>query len=83
MQRLKTVLAGSAAAILIAAVGSPANAAMNCADLANLRIAASEIGQPSGGATITSAQMATVPADPLSPGATRDYCKVLGSVLPC
>jgi hypothetical protein len=26
--------------------------------------------------------MATVPADPLNPGATRDYCKVLGAVQP-
>jgi hypothetical protein len=40
------------------------------------------IGLPSGGATITSAQVATLPADPLNPGATRDYCKVLGEVQP-
>jgi feruloyl esterase len=50
--------------------------------LVNLKVLASEIGLPSGGATITSAQMATVPADPLNPGATRDYCKVLGAVEP-
>jgi feruloyl esterase len=66
----------------MAAAWSPANAAMSCADLANLKIPASEIGLPSGGATITSAQVATVPADPLNPGATRDYCKVLGEVQP-
>jgi hypothetical protein len=35
---------------------------------------------PSGGATIASAQMASVPADLLNPGLTRDYCKVLGAV---
>jgi hypothetical protein len=80
MLRLTTALVTSTAAILMAAAWSPANAAVNCADLANLKIPASEIGLPSGGATITSAQMATVPADPLNPGATRDYCKVLGAV---
>jgi Tannase and feruloyl esterase len=82
MLRLKTVLVSGPAAILMVAVWSPASAAVNCADLMNLKIPASEIGLPSGGATITSAQMATVPADPLNPGATRDYCKVLGAVLP-
>ncbi len=82
MLRLKTALV-SAAAILMAAAWSPGSAAVNCADLVNLKIPASEIGLPSGGATITSAQMATVPsADPLNPGATRDYCKVLGAVQP-
>jgi feruloyl esterase len=79
---LKTALVCSPGAILMAAAWSPASAAVNCADLVNLRIPASEIGLPSGGATITSAQMATVPADPLNPGATRDYCKVLGAVEP-
>jgi feruloyl esterase len=81
MVRLKTALVGTAA-ILTTAAWSPANAAVNCPDLVNLKIAASEIGLPSGGATITSAQTATVPADPVNPGATRDYCKVLGEVLP-
>jgi len=82
MLRLKTALVCSPGAILMAAAWSPASAAVNCADLANLKIPASEIGLPSGGATIASAQMATVPADPLNPGATRDYCKVLGAVEP-
>src|SRR6266566_1356804 len=82
MLRLKTALVCSAAAILMAAAWSPGSAAVNCADLVNLKIPASEIGLPSGGATITSAQMATVPADPLNPGAMRDYCKVLGAVEP-
>src|SRR6266700_4884398 len=81
MLRLKTALV-STAAILMAAAWSPGSAAINCADLVNLKIPASEIGLPSGGATITSAQMATVPADPLNPGAMRDYCKVLGAVAP-
>jgi feruloyl esterase len=80
MSRLKTALACSPVAFLMA--WSPAGAATNCADLANLKIPASEIALPGGGATITSAQTATVPADPLNPGATRDYCKVLGEVHP-
>jgi tannase/feruloyl esterase len=82
MSRLKTALLHSPAAILMAAAWSPATAAVNCADMASLKIPASDIGLPSGGATIISAEMATVPADPLSPGATRDYCKVLGAVAP-
>ena len=82
MLRLKMALACCPGAILMAAAWSPANAAVNCTDLANLRILASEIGLPSGGATITSARMATVPADPLNAGATRDYCQVLGAVAP-
>src|SRR5258706_15318415 len=50
MLRLKTARVSSMAAILTAAAWSPAGAAVNCADLANLKIPASEIGQPSGGA---------------------------------
>jgi hypothetical protein len=80
MLRLKAAFACGSVAVLIAV--APASAAVNCADLANLKIPASEIALPSGGATITSAQTATVPADPLNPGATRDYCKVLGEVRP-
>jgi Tannase and feruloyl esterase len=82
MLRLKTALVSSTAAILMAAAWSPASAAVSCADLLNLKIPASEIGLPNGGATITFAQTATVPADPVNPGATRDYCKVLGAVQP-
>src|SRR3984893_14729338 len=82
MLRLKTALVTSTAALLMAAAWSPADAAVTCADVVNLKIPPSEIGLPSGGATIASAQMATVPADPLNPGATRDYCKVLGEVAP-
>jgi tannase/feruloyl esterase len=82
MLRLKTALVSSAVATLIAAGASPASAAVSCADLASLKIPASEIGLPSGGATIASAQNATVPADPANPGTTRDYCKVLGAVAP-
>jgi tannase/feruloyl esterase len=82
MAKLQTTLVSSTVAILFVAAASPAIAAGNCADLTNLKIIASEIGLPSGGATIISAQMATVPADPASPGATRDYCKVLGAIAP-
>jgi hypothetical protein len=80
--RSKTALISSSVAVLMAAASSPGSAAVNCIDLVNLKIPASEIGLPSGGATITSAQTATVPADPVNPGATRDYCKVLGAVQP-
>src|SRR5215831_11278345 len=80
MVKVKTALVSSTVAILFAAAASPAIAAGNCADLTNLKIMPSEIGLPSGGATIASAQMATVPADPINPGATREYCKVLGAV---
>jgi hypothetical protein len=80
LMSLKTALASTTAAILLAAACSPASAVTNCADLVKLTISASEIVLPSGGAMIASAQMASVPADPLNPGLTRDYCKVLGAV---
>lgn len=70
----------AAVAAFATALSAPAQAAAACADLANLKIAAGDIGLPSGGATIRSAEMATVPADPLTPGVTREYCKVLGAV---
>ena len=78
------LLAGSVAAIAIASASSaPAHAATACADLSSLRIAANEIGLPTSGATITSAQVQTVPADPAAPTAgTREYCKVLGAIAP-
>jgi len=82
MFRLKTALVSSTVAIVIVAAASPASAAVSCTDLAGLKIPAREIGLPSGGATIASAQMATVPADPSNPATTRDYCKVLGAVAP-
>jgi hypothetical protein len=78
----RALASGAAAIALLAASAAPADAATNCADLATLKIAAGDIGLPSGGATITSAQMQTVPADPLMPGATREYCKVLGAIAP-
>jgi hypothetical protein len=80
--RSETALISSAVAILMAAASSPGSAAVNCADLVSLKIPASEIGLPSSGATIASAQVAALPADPVNPGATRDYCKVLGAVQP-
>src|SRR3954469_8646805 len=78
---LRLLLASGAAAAL-ACAAAPANAAIPCADLVQLKIASKEIGLPSGGASISSAQIATVPADPTTPGATREYCKVLGAVAP-
>jgi len=77
------MVASSIAAIAFAATSGTANAAMSCAQLVNLKIAANEIGLPTNGATIASAQSATVPADPTQQGgATREYCKVLGSIAP-
>jgi Tannase and feruloyl esterase len=67
---------------LIASTPAHAATAARCTELTKLKIAASEIGLPSGGAAITSAQMATVPADPTTPGATREFCKVLGAIAP-
>src|SRR5690242_4889895 len=78
---LRFLLTSSAAAAF-ACTAAPANAATACADLVQLKITAKDIGLPSGGATISSAQVATVPADPAMPGTTREYCKVLGAVAP-
>src|SRR5690349_11389358 len=72
----------SSAAAALACASAPAGAATACADLVQLKIAAKDIGLPSGGASISSAQIATVPADPTTPGATREYCKLLGAVAP-
>src|SRR6266850_4890102 len=84
MSRFASSLALAAAlgAVPFVAESNPAEAATSCADLGNLKIAASDIGLPSSGATISSAQIQTVPADPLIPGATREYCKVLGAIAP-
>lgn len=56
--------------------------ASSCAALAGIKIDASQIAAPSGGAVIASAEIQTVAADPSVPGATREFCKVLGSVAP-
>jgi len=76
------MIASGVAAVALSAPWAPADAATACADLVTLKIAASEIGLPSGGASISSAQIQTVPADPTTPGATREYCKVLGAIAP-
>src|SRR5258705_3921955 len=80
----RLMLASGIGAVALVAAANPSQAATSCADLANLKIAASEIGLPTTGATITSAQIQTVPADPTAPapGATREYCKVLGAIAP-
>jgi feruloyl esterase len=75
-------LSVSAIALLSAGVYAPAKAATSCADLTKLKIAASEIGLPNGGATIASAEMATVAADPATPDVKREFCKVLGAIAP-
>src|SRR5262245_38750312 len=83
MRRLKlhhALFAGMAVAVIRSAAAT--QAAIPCAELINLKIPASDIGLPSGGVTIASAAMATVPADPATPDVKRDYCQVLGAVLP-
>jgi feruloyl esterase len=76
-----TFAGGIGAVAFIVASGS-AQAATACADLVNLKIAPGEIGLPTSGATIASAQIQTVPTDPTAPGATSEFCKVLGAILP-
>ena len=61
---------------------SAASAAIICGDLVNLKIAADDIGLPSGGASIASAHLQTIPADPGAPTLMREYCKVLGAIAP-
>jgi hypothetical protein len=75
MSKLKSVLIYGPAAIVMAAASSPASAAKNCAGLANLAIPASDIGLPSGGATVTSAEVTAVPADPLNPARRATIAK--------
>ena len=74
--------AGGIGAVAFVVASCPAQAATSCADLTNLKIAANEIGLPTSGASISSAQIQTVPADPTAPGGTREYCKVLGAIAP-
>lgn len=79
-----TVLTAGCGALLLLsfhALAQPQSAA-RCTDLARLKVAPGEIGLPSSGASIASAEMQTVPADPKSPGATREFCKVLGAIAP-
>lgn len=83
----------SGISLLILAGYDPALAqnASSCAALAGMKIDSAQIGAPSGGAVIASAEIATVAADPAHPTAVSDgitvgeiryYCKVLGSVMP-
>ena len=72
----------TAVAFAAAVFGSAAHAATACADLAKLKIPAGDIGLPTSGATILSAEMASVPADPATPEVRREFCKVLGAVQP-
>src|SRR5262245_32272230 len=83
MLRLKVdrALLGGAA-IAVTSLVAPAQAATPCAEIVNLKIAPGDIGLPSGGATIASAETAAVPADPATPDVKREYCKVLGAVQP-
>ncbi len=78
---LPTALASSTL-MALACVPAVAQDASACARLVNLRIAPADIAEPSGGAAVTSAEIATVVADPANPGGTRDYCKVVGAIAP-
>jgi hypothetical protein len=75
-------LATGVAAAALSAHPIPARAATNCADLAGSAIAARDIGLPTSGASIISARVQSVAADPAMPGDTREYCKVLGAIAP-
>src|SRR5262245_14579448 len=82
---IRTALSIGAAislAILLAAAPAQAQSAARCAELTNLTITPNEIGLPSGGAAIRSSEIATVPADPMTPGVTREFCKILGAIAP-
>jgi pimeloyl-ACP methyl ester carboxylesterase len=70
-----------AAATLMGAA-TTSDAATGCVDLKTLQIPPAEITLPTRGASISSSQLATVPADPATPGATRQYCKVVGAIAP-
>ena len=78
----RLIFASGLGAVALVAASGGAKAATNCADLTALKIAPSEIGLPTSGASIISAQLQTVPADPTMLGATREYCKVLGAIAP-
>jgi tannase/feruloyl esterase len=73
--------AAVAAVTIVAAISIPAPAQdfRDCLALANLTIAPAEIGLPSGGVKIASAEMEWI-TGPAAPGA--QYCKVLGAILP-
>jgi hypothetical protein len=77
---LIAIFASAPSAIYGSAIAAPS--ATGCADLTRLRIATNEIRLPNGGVTIASAQIATIPADPRTPGITVEFCKVLGAVAP-
>jgi feruloyl esterase len=71
------------ASVMVPAQTAPSQHDAGCTQLSSLKITASEIGLPTSGATIASAQIATVPTDPADPAAgTREYCKVLGAIAP-
>lgn len=69
-----------AATLVIALPG--ACAAQSCDALQGRAIAKSEIGLPSGGAAILSAQTATMPATMSGPEPTAAYCRLLGEIAP-
>jgi hypothetical protein len=58
----------------------PKEQAKSCADLNGMTVAASAIGLPTTGATVTST--AVVPAAGAGPTAVGEYCKLLGSIQP-
>src|SRR3954467_10847360 len=72
----------AALAFATVAIADPTHAATPCPDLVKLKIAASDLGLPSGGATILSAEIAAVPLSLATPDVKREYCKVLGAVQP-
>lgn len=65
--------------VAAAAAVVPADAAQACSALAGMQIAAGDIGLPTTGATIQSAELIAADADG---NANGEYCKVLGAIHP-
>jgi hypothetical protein len=78
---IRTILTAGLAAAL-SCVAAQAQGTAPCDALQGRVIAKSEIGLPSGDASISSAQSATIPASMAGPEPTVGYCKVLGTIAP-
>lgn len=75
-------LTAACGALLLLPLDASAQTQDRCSGLVGFKITPAEIGLPSGGATIATAELQTAPADPKTPGATHPFCKVLGAIAP-
>src|SRR5687767_3129153 len=82
MIRTSGALAAVALTILGNAALAQTDSAQGCDTLQGRTIAKSEIGLPSGDATVTSAAMTTMPATMGATEPTIVYCTLLGSIAP-